>query len=295
MKETNALIHYLTVLSENFPFESEKSRQFIKHFHDWLTKKVNFSRKKNEKYFYIDMNDVRATMNMYEEHYHFPELSDYQACADLSADIHRSHPCSLWTLFHHLTVAEYQKSLQSRHWSSLHATLYAMRGYITNFFACTDCARHFASMSAELENVLTYSNSSVLWLWRAHNRVNSRLNGTKSDDPRLPKRQFPTQLECSTCFHKTEQYNEQRVLEFLVNFYSANRIVTKPQVNSLQSANLLSPIRPSYSGSTKIFSLFTHLDYSLIIVLYAVSLVMLASLFLYLCARKRRKSRKSYV
>ena len=117
---------------------------------------------------------------------------------------------------------------------------FAMREYIRNFFGCTECSMHFTKMSSMLENELTYPNSSVLWLWRAHNRVNARLKGSRSEDPRLPKRQFPLYNECNECYRKQppddlnlwknstkyiEYYDETKILQFLVNFYSSERII----------------------------------------------------------------------
>ena len=334
LEQTNALIHFLNVLSENFPFQDDKSKQFIKHLHDFLVKKVNSTkRKQNLNEYSIDTEDIRTTMNMYEEYYHFPEMGKYYSCADVSPLIKRSYPCSLWTLFHVMTVAEYQRSLLSKQWSSLHATLYAMRDYIKNFFGCTECAQHFTEMSTNLENELTYSNSSVLWLWHAHNKVNARLKGSSSESKLLPKRQFPTYDECANCYiskpdvqfysnYESYQryFNEKQILQFLVNYYSASKLIVDTNFDLKQPSAtdnsihlkslagngggggaLISKLsyesvgKTNSSKSNQIFSLFTHFDYSLIFVFYLISLVMLFSLYIYLKSSRNRKTRKYFV
>ncbi|MGH0125188.1 UNVERIFIED_CONTAM: hypothetical protein FKN15_027581 [Acipenser sinensis] len=85
----------------------------------------------------------------------------------------RGYPCSLWTLFHLLTV-------QAAH--STHTpvpdpleVLQAMHGYIQHFFSCRECAAHFKSMAAETMSRVDSLPRSVLWLWSRHNIVNIRL------------------------------------------------------------------------------------------------------------------------
>lgn len=59
----------------------------------------------------------------------------------------------------------------------------------------------------------------VLWLWRAHNVVNKRLSGDKSEDPKFLKQQFPPISICSNCRHIGGQFNEEVTLKFLVDYY----------------------------------------------------------------------------
>nr|XP_046909917.1 sulfhydryl oxidase 1-like [Dermatophagoides farinae] len=328
-EQTNSLIRLLNVLYESFRFQNVKTKQFIKHFHDWLVKHSNrnarlSSRKSSlNNDMVIDTKDMLTTMNMYEEYYHFPEQKPWKACSVISVEYQRSYPCSLWTLFHVLTVAEYRRTLQTRQWLSLHPTLYAMREYIRNFFGCTECSMHFTQMSKSLENELTYPNSSVLWLWRAHNRVNARLKGSKSEDPRLPKRQFPTFNECPECYRKQpstekdssiwknattylEYYDETKILPFLVNFYAAERIVLDDTEfsddNDQQPQQLDHPIIITDNDDTNVVanhatkprskilmlvsSPFTQTDINLIFVFYVVSILLLLSIFGYVRSRR---------
>lgn len=61
-----------------------------------------------------------------------------------------------------------------------HSVLYMMRDFIKTFFSCKGCVNHFIEISSQnektkLENHLKNSNSSVMWLWDIHNRVNERI------------------------------------------------------------------------------------------------------------------------
>ncbi len=88
------------------------------------------------------------------------------------------YPCGLWTLFHTLTVG--QAATKTRDESQAREVLLAMSGYVRHFFGCRDCARHFALMAddqGEKRNAAILAEvrsdrDAVLWLWKAHNRVN---------------------------------------------------------------------------------------------------------------------------
>jgi thiol oxidase len=82
----------------------------------------------------------------------------------------RRFPCSLWSLFHHLTV----QHLDSDYNDDPMEVLHAMHGYIKYFFGCTECSKHFQEMAKRnhIWNV-TSKDQAVLWLWSAHNEVNN--------------------------------------------------------------------------------------------------------------------------
>ena len=42
----------------------------------------------------------------------------------------------------------------------------------------------------------------ILWLWKAHNRVNVRLKDDVSDDPVFPKKVFPDKENCPACYNE---------------------------------------------------------------------------------------------
>ncbi len=96
--------------------------------------------------------------------------SRYVGCFSSRTGLRR-FPCSLWSLFHHLTV----QHLDSNYDDDPMEVLHAMYGYIKHFFGCTDCSKHFQDMAKRnhIWNV-TSKDQAVLWLWSAHNEVNFR-------------------------------------------------------------------------------------------------------------------------
>lgn len=309
--QLNALKNYLSVLELHFPFQTDKMRTFIKYLNEWLSKKRSGVD--------VDIDDIITTMKIYEDYYHFPEMKPWKECAG-SDTKYRGYPCSMWTLFHTLTVSEYKNTLKSKKWSTLHSVLYAMRDYIKNFFGCSNCAKHFQQMSSDLESELTYPNSSVLWLWRAHNRVNHRLKGDASEDPKHPKQSYPYRSQCSECYERSDnsdQFNEKNVFEFLLRHYSSDNLIKdeselkedetnsdklykKPQNlrenhrNGLPSGNSDSE-QNEKNTSIKVkwnYSLLNNMDYSLILFLYFSSAAIIITLCVYLKIRVRRRGQK---
>ncbi|KAM6954532.1 sulfhydryl oxidase 2 [Aplochiton taeniatus] len=142
----------------------------------------------------------------------------------------RGYPCSLWTLFHVLTV---QAARQPNALSNTaleddpQAVLQTMRRYIGTFFGCQECGRHFEEMAAESLPQVKTPDQAVLWLWRNHNRVNSRLAGSLSEDPQFPKSPWPSPDLCPACHEEKEGvhvWNEDKVLEFLKQHYGASNL-----------------------------------------------------------------------
>ena len=65
-----------------------------------------------------------------------PELKPYQACRG-SRPNYRGYSCSLWTLFHTLTVEEFRNARDGQNAT----VLPAVHGYVKNFFSCKHCSR----------------------------------------------------------------------------------------------------------------------------------------------------------
>jgi thiol oxidase len=141
----------------------------------------------------------------------------------------RRFPCSLWTLFHFLTV---QAAKNSQNSNPLEV-LQTMHGYIKHFFGCTDCSKHFQSMSSKnkIWNV-TSEDQAVLWLWASHNQVNKRLSGDITEDPEHRKIQFPSHEMCPDCRIERTSYNQNdsidwdksQVLQYLKNIFSVENL-----------------------------------------------------------------------
>ncbi|KAJ4920625.1 hypothetical protein JOQ06_017734, partial [Pogonophryne albipinna] len=91
------------------------------------------------------------------------------------------------------------------------AVLQVMRRYITTFFGCEACGRHFEQAAAESLQTVKSSEQQVLWLWEQHNRVNSRVAGSLSDDPLFPKAPWPSASLCASCHEEklgVHQWNQ---------------------------------------------------------------------------------------
>uniref|UniRef100_A0A8C4N6M5 Sulfhydryl oxidase n=1 Tax=Eptatretus burgeri TaxID=7764 RepID=A0A8C4N6M5_EPTBU len=154
---------------------------------------------------------------------YFPTEVKFVGCQGSKPNL-RGYPCSLWILFHTLTV-----HAASRH-DALVAlgedVLVAMRAYVSEFFGCHECAVHFKQMAKSLFAVRSW-DAAVLWLWRSHNKVNLRIAGSVSEDPQFPKIQWPPPEICQACHiqHGSEhQWNISAVLNFLKYHYREENI-----------------------------------------------------------------------
>uniref|UniRef100_UPI00398F276E sulfhydryl oxidase 1 n=1 Tax=Pristiophorus japonicus TaxID=55135 RepID=UPI00398F276E len=144
----------------------------------------------------------------------------------------RGYPCSLWTLFHLLTV-QAAKCNETSTCKRKHArtdpleVLHTLRLYVKHFFGCRECATHFEAMAAESMDRVSSSDQAILWLWSRHNRVNNRLAGALSEDPRFPKLQWPPPDLCAECHSEVRGEHvwiTDAVLHFLKVYYSPENI-----------------------------------------------------------------------
>lgn len=55
--------------------------------------------------------------------------------------------------------------------------LQTIRGYVRTFFGCKGCSQHFEEMAKESMDSVKTADQAILWLWKKHNLVNSRLAG----------------------------------------------------------------------------------------------------------------------
>lgn len=78
-----------------------------------------------------------------------------------------------------------------------------------------------------------YASDTVMYLWRAHNHVNKRLSGDVTEDPTMPKRQFPPSFLCDNCQDDNGAWDSRTVLRFLLQYYTNIR----PHVESTNDGN----------------------------------------------------------
>ncbi|XP_031305400.2 sulfhydryl oxidase 2 [Camelus dromedarius] len=143
----------------------------------------------------------------------------------------RGYPCALWKLFHTLTVqaGAHPKALDGTGFEDdPQAVLQTIRRYVHLFFGCKECGKHFEEMAKESLDSVKTRDQAILWLWKKHNLVNSRLAGHPSEDPKFPKLPWPTPDLCPDCHEEIKglnSWNEGQVLLFLKQHYSSHNLV----------------------------------------------------------------------
>lgn len=200
-----------------------------------------------------------------EEEGIFSSPQQWLGCSGSSAK-YRGYPCGVWKLFHYLTVNSAEQN-SGKTDANPREVLEAMLGYIKNFFGCADCSKHFQEMAVknDLKSV-SELNSSVIWLWIAHNEVNKRLAGDATEDPEHPKVQFPSAEACPKC-KDGEKWNFVEVLNYLRHMYSSINVRylgadTKVLHDGLGSART--------KRSTGSWEIINRMDVSMCFVLYVV-------------------------
>ncbi|XP_069694171.1 sulfhydryl oxidase 2-like isoform X2 [Periplaneta americana] len=213
---------------------------------------------------------------------------------------YRGYPCGLWTLFHTLTV---NAVLQNQQLDSLEV-LNAMLGYITYFFGCQDCSKHFQEMAARsMHSEVNSPKESILWLWKAHNEANKRLSGDVSEDPEHIKIQFPSRTNCPTCRNNDDFWNIDEVLHHLKQMYGKSNISyigissdKRPQEYTLsnEESRFAEQFIANDGERKRLGWNFNFFDISLCVVLYAFS----ATILVLVCIKfvmRRRYRKKLYI
>lgn len=133
----------------------------------------------------------------------------------------RGFTCSLWSLFHFLTV----EAAKSPNQHPPGTVLSAIHGFVKYFFGCSDCSNHFQEMAKRrrMDLVRTH-DEEILWLWAGHNEVNERLSGDATEDPQFPKIQFPSPEDCPSCRNNNSEWVTGEVLQYLKSLYDKENL-----------------------------------------------------------------------
>ncbi|KAM6217281.1 sulfhydryl oxidase 1 [Rhynchocyon petersi] len=218
-----ALKKFMAVLAKYFPGQP-LVQNFLHSTSDWLKrqqrKKVLYSSFKNA----LDSRKEGAVI---------AQKVNWVGCQGSEPHL-RGFPCSLWLLFHFLTVQASQQNLyRSDQTAKPQEVLQAIRGYVQWFFGCRDCAAHFEQMAAASMHRVDSLDGAVLWLWTGHNKVNARLAGAPSEDPQFPKVQWPTRELCPACHNELRGepvWDLGATLRFLkVHFSPSNMVLGLPR------------------------------------------------------------------
>lgn len=150
-------------------------------------------------------------------------------------------------------------------------------------------------MSANLSDEVQSHNDAILWLWRSHNKVNHRLAGDNSEDPKHPKIQFPSKDLCEECRLPGSveggvvRWNEGVVLEFLKNHYGVDNIrIKKPPARyapELEDTDIVS--KRHFISHFSVIGL-SSIDASMCLILYSAIAVAVIALYVYFIRRRRR-------
>lgn len=205
--QLTALKKYLHVLIKYFP-SSQNELRFLKELNSTAIGEKTQIRGKQ-------FSEVCVRLgNKYKV---FLSDQNWIGCMGSSPEF-RGYPCSLWTLFHTLTVQEQVQDLDNV--SATPVVLPAIVGYIKHFFTCSECVAHFVGMAETIAGTVTTKNDSVLWLWNAHNTVNKRLAGEESEDPAHKKIPFPSKAACPSCRTTNGTFDPAEVFSFLTKMYT---------------------------------------------------------------------------
>uniref|UniRef100_T1PA99 Sulfhydryl oxidase n=1 Tax=Musca domestica TaxID=7370 RepID=T1PA99_MUSDO len=213
----------------------------------------------------------------------------------------RGYTCSLWQLFHYMSV---QAATEDKSDDPLEV-LQAIHGYVKHFFGCTECSEHFQEM-AKRRHIFNNptKDDAVLWLWAAHNEVNQRLAGDDTEDPKFPKIQFPSASSCPQC-HKSStsqaaaasstsvaahDWNKEHVLQFLKNIHNPE-FVSRYGVDDHE---LLPPTLDKLRQKRMIGNVFSDMDMGMGMLLYGFCIVMLVVAFKLFAVRKTGYRKKPY-
>ncbi|XP_019486376.1 PREDICTED: sulfhydryl oxidase 1 [Hipposideros armiger] len=213
-----ALKKFMAVLAQYFPGQP-LVQNFLHSMNDWLKRQ---QRKK------IPYGFFQTALESRNEGAVIAKKVNWVGCQG-SEPHFRGFPCSLWVLFHFLTVqAARQNADHAQEAAKAQEVLQAIRGYIRYFFGCQDCADHFEQMAAASMHRVGSLDSAVLWLWSSHNKVNTRLAGAPSEDPQFPKVQWPPRELCSACHNElrgTPVWDLGNILSFFKTHFSRSNVV----------------------------------------------------------------------
>lgn len=287
-----ALKNYINVLLNYFPI-GRKGVIFLEKIKIELTNKSEIQGKAFRSYIFKTESELGHV---------FLSKQGWLGCRG-SRPEYRGYPCGLWTMFHTLTVfAELKKTATS----DSREVLNSMAGYIKNFFTCSECAIHFTEMASTISKNVTTHDDAILWLWAAHNKVNLRVMGDATEDPKHKKIQFPSARVCSQCRDDLGNWKTDAILQFLKSMYTNisylqhdDIAVTPKYSKNLRHENIGDETgfqeRTMYDAKAKVFSWdFNVLDVSLCVFLYICSVAILVLVCIKFVFRRSYR-KKSYI
>ncbi|KAK3713434.1 hypothetical protein QZH41_012470 [Actinostola sp. cb2023] len=294
-KAFSALRNFVGLVADCFPGKGSL-RKFFRKLYIRLSARVLSQRITRDSFLDMAKNINKVPVRPGAIHFSFlTKKRHWHACQ--GSEVHfRGYPCSLWTLFHTLTVncAAKRKLLEEP--DDGLRTLTLIRDYVKHFFGCTKCVEHFTAMSAKIHKEVTTHDDAILWLWEGHNKANKRLHGDPSEDPAHPKIQFPPEDTCKDCQEKDGKWKRDVVLQFLKNHYGVDNIRIKPPANLPAELEDVDQVRRAHASIfATAFNLgLTRYDTSLCLVVYTAIGLAFVALYIYFIRRRRRRRPYKY-
>ncbi|KAJ8686312.1 hypothetical protein QAD02_022106 [Eretmocerus hayati] len=285
-EKLDALKLYLKTLVNYFPFYTPKSHTYLQILKEIVEGRSNMTGKNFK-------DQVKTKERGLDPVYSGPRT--WIGCQG-SSENSRGYPCGLWTMFHTLTVAA-AEDFDSNVDEDQSSVLVAMHAYIKNFFGCADCAEHFQGMAKNMSLFeIQGGDDSILWLWKAHNKVNERLAGDQTEDPKFKKIQYPAASNCPKCKFSDGSWDEVEVLRYLKRKYSKVNIdlqgvdlkLKQHEMNVSAPSSGASYRKPGLSWD------FTIFDISLCVLLYVASAAILTLVCLKFAYKKTHKKKISF-
>jgi len=306
-----ALKDWVELLAKCLPAERHLA-SFLALLNKWLNKDPSQTSLRSSDYLkYIGSNQ--------EWDSYLPVQIEWRGCKGSKAR-YRGFPCSLWTLFHTLTV-RCSSTTQPVDLTGFQV-INRIRKFVDHFFGCRHCRDHFLEMSKNIETDVVNHEDSILWLWRGHNKVNARLKNDLSSDPLFPKYQFPPDYMCSECRKSTTfdntietnpgfgvgpvKWNRRVVLQFFKEHFGPDniRIKDSPKDSADIDSDNTDAVRRRFSyifyprtaspGSFAVVGL-SNVDMSFCVFLYGTVIAVVIGLYIYFIRRRTKKMYKSYV
>lgn len=226
-QKLSALVFYLEALLAYLPGLREPTRKFLISLRDWPVQ-MGYTSITHTAY----KNKVEELSALHHPWGGTPEA--WTGCAGTNSQ-YRGYPCSLWTLFHTLTVSAGAED-PAFVYGGVSTVAKAMIGYIAQFFSCRECAQHFSSHVSSLGFLPTTADQSIIWLWTIHNKANLALAGDSTEDPSHPKIQWPSPSNCPACREfrdrwtpltriNGELWSQADVIEYLKSVYSEENLI----------------------------------------------------------------------
>lgn len=212
-----ALKEFLRILVKFFP-----GRKPVRNYLTYLYENI---KNKNE----ITGNQWSILVKKQDADLYLPSEIEWRHCKGSSPN-YRGYPCSLWTIFHVLTVSqvEQEKTKQTPFSDNydVQEVVKSIRFYILNFFSCQECSKNFEKETENWKSHLINPNDAVLYIWSVHNKINERLKKEGAGDPVYPKVVFPTKTQCPKCYasDSNNQFNDKEIVQYLTSFYSKFQI-----------------------------------------------------------------------